>query len=349
MHFVADPRAADVQILHVVCQDDFEFLAHQNYVLLLHCYAGVYKPSWAPIVRDAVLVLSAYDLSAVAARDRFRFHRSPYGIDERVFYDRRLLRDRTVLTTGYVRYWEAISECREAAMTVGTGPPYATHIGKSFWRDGSVEEHENVTDDELAALYSRVRYVSGLRRREGFELPALEGLACGARPVCFDTPEYRHWYDGHAVFVPQRRFAELVNELREVFARDPDPVGVAEHEDVLTRFGWPVICADVWSQIRERAPIARLTRPAPSRPRRFRSLRLEESDVGFLVRDPERSTAHLLNPTAAVIFELCDGTRDSDAIAATIAQIYKLDTVPTDETLTCLRDLVARHIISWDP
>jgi glycosyltransferase involved in cell wall biosynthesis len=125
------------------------------------------------------------------------------------------------------------------------------HLGPSFWSDGTVEAEERVTDDRLATLYSRCRYVSGLRRGEGFELPVIEGLACGARPVCFDVPCYRDWFDGHAIFVHEVSPEQLVPELVEVFRREPAPVTPEERDAVLARFDWSRICSRFWQLVLE--------------------------------------------------------------------------------------------------
>src|SRR6266511_4528244 len=148
--------------------------------------------------------MSYYDLYGLTGRDDFSFYRAPLGVEGSVFYDRGLVRDAAVMTSGYVPAGEAIHECYEAVFGVLRGRHGGmVHLGPSFWSDGSVEVAEGVSDDRLATLYSRCRYVSGLRRGEGFELPVIEGLACGARPVCFDNPCYREWFDGHAVFVEE--------------------------------------------------------------------------------------------------------------------------------------------------
>jgi tRNA (mo5U34)-methyltransferase len=355
VEFVMDPRAADLQILHVVGSLEFNQLVHPRYVLFIHCYWRAYEPFWASILRDAALVVSTYDLGGVASRERFPFRRAPYGVDGSVFYDRQLPRDRIVLTTGYATDLEPIAECREAAMAAGDRAPHLIQVGAPFWQDGSAELHEGVSDDELAALYSRSHYVSGLRRKEGFELPVLEGLACGARPVCFDDSGYRHWYDGHAVFVAEQPPAELVRELTSVFSQVPNPVTQAEREEILERFSWSVICADLWREICERVHASSMNgqaRQPDARgvtfPSRFRLLELEETDDGFAIQDRERASVHHLNATAAAVFELCDGSRDLHAIADVLAELYDLPSAPVGETLAGLRDLADRQLIYWD-
>lgn len=83
-------------------------------------------------------------------------------------------------------------------------------------------------------------------------------------------------------------------------------------------------------------------------PRRLESLEVNEAEDGLVVYDPAHDMVHHLNPSAAVIFDLCDGTRDTDAIARVLGAAYDLDTPPFEDALTGLRDLADRHLISWD-
>lgn len=83
-------------------------------------------------------------------------------------------------------------------------------------------------------------------------------------------------------------------------------------------------------------------------PRRLESLEVNEAEDGLVVYDPAGDMVHHLNPSAAVIFDLCDGTRDVDAIAHVLCEAYELDTPPREDALAGLRDLADRNLISWD-
>ena len=86
-------------------------------------------------------------------------------------------------------------ECKNEILLAAEG------LGKKVFQLGSGENTDTITysnnadDKTLAKYYSQCEFVSGLRRIEGFELPVIEGLLCGARPICFDIPDYRHWFD----------------------------------------------------------------------------------------------------------------------------------------------------------
>ena len=152
-----------------------------------------------------------------------------------------------MLTTGHDAGGEAIRECREAAARINQP---MIHIGShfDFMGDGCLVAN-GISDDRLAELYSEARYVSGLRRGEGFDLPVIEGLACGARPVCFDQPAYRHWFEGHAVFVPESDADTLTDAITEVLREPPRPVTPGERDEVLALFSWRRICEQFWKHL----------------------------------------------------------------------------------------------------
>jgi hypothetical protein len=78
-------------------------------------------------------------------------------------------------------------------------------------------------------------------------------------------------------------------------------------------------------------------------------LEVNEADDGLVVYDPATEMVHHLNASAALIFELCDGWRDPDAIARILGEAYGLTTPPRGEALEGLRDLRERGLISWSP
>ena len=77
------------------------------------------------------------------------------------------------------------------------------------------------------------------------------------------------------------------------------------------------------------------------------ALEVNEVPDGYVVYQSSKDRVHFLNPVAAVIFELCDGTRDVEAIARILAEAYSLDAPPTDDALAGLRVLVDRGLVRW--
>jgi len=126
------------------------------------------------------------------------------------------------------------------------GPPGVDRMTQHpfNWRTFS-----GISDARLAAELNRCAWVSGLRYGEGFELPVIEGLACGARPIVFDRADMRDWYAGHAVFVPELTGRDLEDVLTAVMAQPPDPVTLAERESILRRFDWEPIVRGFWEAL----------------------------------------------------------------------------------------------------
>ena len=70
-----------------------------------------------------------------------------------------------------------------------------------------------------------------------------------------------------------------------------------------------------------------------------------ETDDGLVVYQEMADRVHHLNHTAAVILDLCDGTRSPEEIAESVGQIFGLPETPTTETGDCLAHLAREHLI----
>jgi hypothetical protein len=82
-------------------------------------------------------------------------------------------------------------------------------------------------------------------------------------------------------------------------------------------------------------------------PHRADLLEVNEADDGLVVYDPTHDQVHHLNPSASMIFDLCDGTRDAEAIAQILAEAYELDTPPLEDSLAGLEELANRNLIRY--
>lgn len=247
--FVADPRVADLQVLDVLGTGSPPNVRVSEFALLQHIFSTTETQSadyWLPLWRRARVVMSSLDLPKLVDGADFAFYRAPYGVDGTVFRDHGLARNYAVMTSGYDPGQEAIRECYDAARRHNM---QTLHLGPDFHYGAGFNSIVGVTDEQLARNYSACRYVSGLRRFEGFELPVLEGLACGARPICFDTAGYRYWFNDHAVYVPETSASELTDALARVFAESPTPVTEGERQRVIEYFSWSRIFGEFWSRV----------------------------------------------------------------------------------------------------
>jgi glycosyltransferase involved in cell wall biosynthesis len=79
-----------------------------------------------------------------------------------------------------------------------------------------------VADDDLPALYGLATAVVNLSSREGFGLPALEALACGAPLVCADRTSFPEVVGDAAMLVDPDDEAAVARALAGVLAGGPE-------------------------------------------------------------------------------------------------------------------------------
>lgn len=250
---------ADVVLLHTIGAEAFDVVEHlhaqgKSVVIAQYCLQSTQRPTvaqWLPLWKSVLAVWSYYDLHALARAegltlDGVNFIHTPLGVEPTVFTPRMGEKPFMIATSGYVAASECVDEATEAAYRVG-GKVF--HLGPAGVAKGPhVTVGHSISDDALARRYSQCHYVAGLRRGEGFELPAAEGLHCGARPVMFDRPHYRQWFHGLAVFIPERGSEDVTRDLEAVF-RDRWPVTEVDRAVAQTRFSWPVIAREVWGRV----------------------------------------------------------------------------------------------------
>jgi hypothetical protein len=264
---------ADLVVLHVIGEEaktQVEQLRAkgQRVLLIQYCLRSTQHPStawWLPVWQQCDVVWSYYDLNQAAFDDGWLgvsqtledhdvcFVHRPLGVDSAFVLWPNVVRSDLVLTSGYVAESESVGEvCRAARMASGR----VHHLGPKLQLPGQVQYHTGISDGALAHLLSSVQWVSGLRRCEGFELPAAEGLLCGARPILFDRPHYRSWFHDLAEFIPEDEPDRVTASLLRVFRAAPRPVSAVERDEAARRFHWPTITADVWRKVHVRTPTA---------------------------------------------------------------------------------------------
>lgn len=260
---VTDLHAADTVILYAIGRNDAMVeKAHsitmrgQRYAVIQVCLRSTMKPHtrhWRQLWHDAAVVWSYYDLNQAIADDNGacgldNFYHAPLGADAEVFIaDPAVKKLFTVATSGVSRLQESVRECVLAAKEVNGS---VFHIGaQSSWEDIRVFSN-GCTDNELAASYQQCEFVSGLRRTEGFELPAVEGLLCGARPILFRTPDYLRWYEPWGEFIEETDRQGVVDQLVELFKRGARPVTATERAEAVMRFNWETIIGGFYEYLK---------------------------------------------------------------------------------------------------
>jgi len=218
----------------------------KQYVIVQLCLRNTTNPrteDWLPIWYKAKLVWSYYNLPNLIEEDGnraapFPFYFSPLGVDVSVFKETKCEKKYLVGICSHGLSRECLSEVKEAAKKV-SGKVF--HFGD--------KNKPKLTDKELALELSQCKYVTGLRRHEGFELPIIEGAMCGARPIAFDIPQYRQWFNTLAIFIPQRHSKHVVEALVEIFKGEYKPITDIEKYNVARWFNWSQIVIGFWASL----------------------------------------------------------------------------------------------------
>ena len=253
---------ADLHVIHVIgYPETVETVKtacdrRQRYAVIQYCLTSTQEPkaaTWVPVWYCATAVWSYYDLIAAfpdedmraSAGYSIKFYHAPLGIDTEIFRRPPIADERYFLgCSGYVAESECLEECANAVQSLGGR---LAHLGHDLPLVGQVDRFFNLHDWQLVRLWASCRYVAGLRRIEGFELPVYEGLACGARPLVFDRPHYRAWLGDHASYVPEVEPALLTPLIANILS-EPRPVTADERQWVKERFDWNTIAKGFWER-----------------------------------------------------------------------------------------------------
>lgn len=182
-----------------------------NAIISMHCFLTANGPmeQWYEAWSKAAMIFSYLKLPID------NYLRIPLGYDPNLFnmVNRNPHPKYDILVTGYVDEHED----GEVIKRLCNHFPNVLHIGKNFRLRCSGYHHaEGLSDTQMVAAYKNSKFVAGMRMIEGFELPIIEGAACGAKPITLDLECYRHWFEGIACFVDPDHLDEdlsLINDM----------------------------------------------------------------------------------------------------------------------------------------
>lgn len=229
----------------------------KQYIIHQLCIRSTQKPNtkdWLPLWKDALLVWSYYDIPYEMSLDnldfeenKFNFHHSPLGANKYVFEPQKQKKEYVICTSGRHYLTEGARECIHAARAVGKR---VAHLGGGIPESlDNVDVYSGITDKELVELYNKCEFVSGLRTKEGFELPAAEALLCGITPIMFDIQCYRQWYDGLAIFIPEAKRDKTVEALTDIFKKGMVKPTKKQIDKATKLFDWETIVRSFWKEI----------------------------------------------------------------------------------------------------
>lgn len=250
---------ADFVVLHVIGRRDrmLRMMAYisrcqQHYAVIQYALRSTKAPDtsdWLPIWRNAKLVWSYYDLKAWCAEDRtpfdFNFYHAPLGVDTRTFGIREPASARNYIigTSGRSAVTESVREAVHATKRV-KGMMF--HLGPELRKGDDIVCLQDIDDSELAFLLNQCVFVAGLRRTEGFELMAAEGVLCGARPILFDRTHYYQWHRQWGIFIPEGSRPEVIDSLERIFRQGTIPITEGERQAAAELFNWETIMEGFW-------------------------------------------------------------------------------------------------------
>jgi hypothetical protein len=172
------------------------------------------------------------------------FFHAPLGVDARVFKPSFPMRKMFLVgTSGYIAETEGVRECHAVAQRLHE---QMFHLGPDLKLGTGITYVTSIPDSLVAEFWSQCSFVAGLRRIEGFELPVIEGLLSGARPVVFDAPHYTNWFGEFAEVVPEVDVDQVTEHLFNIMSRPVKSVTPAERSHAAQLFDWKTLVTGFW-------------------------------------------------------------------------------------------------------
>jgi hypothetical protein len=259
IHIVDNLEEADLVLLHIYgrinnIKKRISYLKSLNkqYAIMQYTLRHSLNPKttdWLDVWNGSVGVWSYLNLLEMLKQDgekfNFNFYYAPLGVDTKIFQPGEHNHNYQILTTGKNYMTEGVRECAIASEKVRRK---AVHFGFIVDKD-NVDSFVDADNNTYVIALNNSDYVAGLRRGEGFELPAAEGLVCGVRPILFNAPHYCAWYNNLGLFVQENSREILINDLKDIFLGEERPVTKDEIEEARSRFDWSKLITGFWNNL----------------------------------------------------------------------------------------------------
>jgi Glycosyl transferases group 1/Coenzyme PQQ synthesis protein D (PqqD) len=202
--------------------------------------------------------------------------------------------------------------------------------------------------DNLDEFYDRAAVaVVPIQAGSGTRIKAIEAWAHGV-PVVGTTMGLAglHFRPGMEALVADTAaaFAASVEQVLQnpTLARTIGQSGRLLAEET---FAFDVVKTQVHRLIRATMDYTTQEHPMHERPQHAEHLDVTQTEDGLVVFEPTRNKVHHLNTSAAVIFDLIDGTNDEPTIAAAVQALFKLDETPTSDVASTLQRFRAERLV----
>lgn len=249
VEWVEDEKDSDLNLIHVVGGGEVPMLQlPKKKIIIQHCYftASPQEFDYPKYWEESLLSCSFHDLTKYTTR-KFNYHGMPWGADPAVFnLHPPSIREFIVGATGHIAETEGIDKVYEA---VAQTKSKMWHTGQNFgWDSNRYQFIPYLHDTYFAKLLNHTQYISALRFIEGFELMAIEGLMCGARPIITQDATY-DWYREHAYTVDTTK--DIVPQLVDILSNSPRELSAEEHTKIISTFSWSTIMHNFYTAVEE--------------------------------------------------------------------------------------------------
>jgi glycosyltransferase involved in cell wall biosynthesis len=238
---------AELLFAHIIGSGEEKWLQiDKPKIIFQHCYFTAGCVPWHEYWKKAKLTVSFHDLTKYVS-DSFNFYPMPLGADPHIFnHIYTGPRPYKAIVTGEVYETEALDKVFEAIKSIEKA---MIHTGRNFGWDKKYYKNSSFVPDEVLVKYLNAsEYVPSLREHEGFELMAIEGLMCGARPIVYDLDTYR-WYKKYAEIIDPD--ADITQQLINIFKNTARIVTPEERTEIVNTFSWENIMRRLYEQIQK--------------------------------------------------------------------------------------------------
>jgi glycosyltransferase involved in cell wall biosynthesis len=242
VRFVDYPGISDVQIIHVIGLGELEIISQSNnFVIWQHCYKTAGDYTWDELWEKAIFAASFHNLRNYSEK-KFNFLHLPLGVDFDFYKPVTPFEQRPniAFVTGHIASDECIDTvykaCKKADFLL-------LHTGENFKFGTNYFHLDYMPERDYADLLSNdVKYVFGLRKVEGFELSALEGVAAGCNAVVPTIDTY-DWYDELAI----RLDVETTNLEENIYNVLKNNQKMKINGEKLQQFSWKNVITKFWN------------------------------------------------------------------------------------------------------
>lgn len=247
IEWVQREEDCNVLLVHVVGGEEAIILEKViPKIIIQHCYfsAEYERYDWPKYWEQAILTVSFHNLPEYTER-KFSFYGMPWGAEvEQFFRIPSIEKDISIFSTGHVAETECIDKVFEACKTLKT---IMFHTGHNFnWNTQYYKHLEYIDNVPFNYLLNRCKYVSALRLVEGFELTAIEGLFCEARPIIPNESTY-NWYRNYAYTIDTSK--DIVEQLMVILNTSPKPILEEEKKEIISTFSWKTIMEGFYKEL----------------------------------------------------------------------------------------------------